>query len=141
MRNLLVGKRLLVVVLGCTLSAVAHAQGPSSPGYPNVDKPFAVAAGDTVQLLNRVLIDRAPGARGTRLDVQYSTRIPASDMTARGEQADRVAQRFGDEALKAGARTLTVGICDTRACAETKEPPRQWYVYERGIGGAWHRKP
>jgi len=62
-------------------------------------------------------------------------------MTARGEQADRVAQRFGDEAFKAGARALTIGICDTRACAETKEPPRQWYVYERGIGGAWRRKP
>src|SRR6266581_7737441 len=114
MRNVLVVRRLLVVVLGCTLSAVAHAQGPSSPGYPNVDKPFAVAAGDTVQLLNRVFIDRAPGARGARLDVQYSTRIPASDMTARGDQADRAAQRFGDEALKAGARALIIGICDTR---------------------------
>ena len=133
-------RSILSAVLGCLASAAA-AQGPSSPGYPNVDKPFAVAAGDTVQLLNRVLIDRAPGARGARLDVQYSTRIPATNMAARGEQADRIAQLFGDEALKAGARALTIGICDTRACAETKEPPRQWYVYERGIGGAWRRKP
>ena len=121
------------------LSAAAQAQGPSSPGYPNVDRPFAIAAGDTVQLLNRVFIDRAPGARGARLDVQYSTRIPAGDMTARGEQADRIAQMFGREAVKMGARKLSVGICDTRACAETREPPKQWYLYEPGIGGVWRR--
>jgi hypothetical protein len=131
---------MLAAVLGCALCATAGAQGPSS-GYPNVDRPFAVGAGDTVQLLNRVLIDRAPGARGARLDVQYATRIPASDVTARGEQADRIAQILGPEAIKMGARKISVGICDTRACAETREPPRQWYLYEPGVGGVWRRAP
>lgn len=130
---------MLATVLGCMLSTAARAQGPSSPGYPNVDKPFAIAAGDTVQLLNRVFIDRAPGARGARLDVQYSTRISMSDVAARGEQADRMAQMLGPEAVRRGARKISIGICDTRACAETREPPKQWYLYEPGIGGVWRR--
>jgi hypothetical protein len=102
---------------------------------------MAIAPGDTVQLLNRMVIDRAPGARGARLDVQYATRIPASNTAARAEQADRIAQIFGAEAAKIGARKVTISICDTRACAETREPPRQWYLYERGIGGVWQRMP
>jgi hypothetical protein len=92
-------------------------------------------------LLNRVVIDRAPGARAPRLDVQYATRIPVTNTAERAEQADRIAQIFGAEATKIGARKVTIGICDTRACAEAREPPRQWYLYERGIGGVWQRMP
>jgi len=128
------------VVFGCMLVTAgqgAYAQG----GYPNVDRPFVLGPGDTVQLLNRIVVDRAPGQRGARLDVHYSTRIPASDAAARAEQADRIALLVGAEASKLGARKLTVSICETRACAETREPPRSWYAYERGIGGVWSRRP
>jgi hypothetical protein len=134
-------RELLTAVLSCALCAIAGAQGPAASGYPNVDRPMAIAPGDTVQLLNRLVIDRAPGARGTRLDVQYATRIPASDVAAREAQADRLAQIFGAEAAKIGARKVSIGICDTRACAEAREPPRQWFLYERGIGGVWQRAP
>jgi hypothetical protein len=133
--------KLLAAVLSCVLCATVGAQGPAASGYPNVDRPLAIALGDTVQLLNRLMIDRAPGARGPRLDVQYATRIPASNTAARGEQADRLAQIFGAEAGKVGARKVSIGICDTRACAEAREPPRQWYLYERGLGGVWQRMP
>jgi hypothetical protein len=131
--------RILAVVLGWTLAAgaTAHAQTPGS--YPNVDRPMALSGGDTIQLLNRILVDRAPGQRGARIDIQYATRIPASDVTARAEQADRLAQIIGPEASKIGARRFTISICDTRACAETREQPKAWYIYERGVGGIWQR--
>ena len=111
----------------------------SAPHYPNVDRPLALAPSDTIQLLNRIVVDRAPGQRGARVDVHFSTQIPASEEERRGEQADRLAQLVGPDAWNMGARRVTISICDTRACAETREPPRQWYVYERGTGGVWQR--
>jgi len=127
---------LCAAVLACGIlpgSATAQAT------YPNVDKPITIAPGETVQLLNRIVVDRAPGQRGTRVDVHYSTEIPASNPDARAAQADRLAQVIGADAWKMGARRITISICDTRACAETREPPQSWYVYERGVGGVWYR--
>jgi hypothetical protein len=138
--------RALVAVVFASFGVVPQAlraQGAASSGpaasYPNVDRPMALGPGDTVQVLNRIIVDRAPGQRGSRMDVHYSTHIPASDATARAEQADRVAQVVGADAWKIGARRVTLSICETRACAETREPPRQWYVYERVVGGEWRR--
>src|SRR5215213_7355060 len=106
--------RALLVVAGCAISAAnAGAQTPAQ--YPNVDRALAIAAGDTVQLLNRILIDRGPGQRGPRLDVHFSTHLAASDAEARAQQADRLAQVIGAEAWKAGIRNVTIAICDTRA--------------------------
>lgn len=123
------------------MAAPASAQQlmASAPHYPNVDKPMALGDADTVTILNRIVVDRAPGQRGARLDVHFSTRVPESDEAGRARQADRVAQIVGPDAWTRGARRVTVSICDTKACAETREPPRQWYVYERGPGGVWQR--
>jgi hypothetical protein len=132
--------RCFVAVLA-SLASLALVPGASraQSAYPNVDHPLMIGPGDTVQLLNRIVVDRAPGQRGLRIDVHYSTHIPTSDADARGAQADRLAQVVGVDAWKMGARRLTIGICDTRACAETREPPRSWYIYERGVGGVWYR--
>lgn len=130
-------RALLVVGLVCGIAGQALAQ--ATTGYPNVDRPLALGEGDTVQVLNRILVDRAPGMRGTRLDVHYSTRIPATNADERAAQADRIAQIVGADAFKIGARKVTISICESRACAETREPPKFWYVYERGLGGVWQR--
>lgn len=127
------------VVLGCLLTVAAGSENRAQGGYPNVDRPLALAEGDTVHVFNRIVVDRAPGQRGTRVDVHYATRIPANDASARAEQADRLAQIVGDAAWKSGAKRVTLSICETRACAETREPPRVWYAYERGVGGVWQR--
>jgi hypothetical protein len=127
------------VALGCVLAGGFGVRAQAQ--YPNVDRPMVLGPGDTVQVLNRIVVDRAPGQRGARIDVQYSTRIPASNAAARADQADRVAQLVGADASKLGVRRVTVSICDTRACAETREPPKVWYIYERGIGGVWARRP
>lgn len=128
-----------VLVLALTLAPQLHAQPTGGRPYPNVNRPLALGPGDTVQILNRIVIDRAPGQRGVRVDVHFSTHIPASDAQARGQQADRVAQIVGPDAWRLGARRVTVAICDTEACAETREPPRLWYVYTRGADGTWRR--
>ena len=128
-----------LAVLGCALMAGASSRALAQGTYPNVDRAMVLAPGDTIQLLNRILVDRSPGQRGARIDVHYSTRIPASEAAARADQADRLAQIVGADASKIGARKLTISICETRACAETREQPRSWYVYERGIGGVWQR--
>lgn len=134
-------RNVLLAVLACALVASrSDAQSPQS-GYPNVNRTVVIAPGDTVQLLNQYLFDRGPAQRpaGRRLDFQYATRIPASDAAAREQQADRAAQFFGPEAVNAGARRLAIGICDTRACAENRDPPAAWYEYERSHGGGWRR--
>lgn len=129
----------LVFALLLVSSAGAGAQR-SGPAYPNVDKPFAFASGDTVQLLSRLVQDVAPLAvpPGKRLDFVYSTPIPASDRTARVAQADRAAQAFGAQAMELGVRRLSIGICDTKECAQRKHPPSEWYLYERSASG-WKR--
>ena len=117
-------------------STSAAAQGPS---YPNVDKPFTFAA-DTVQLLSRLVQDVSPMAvpPGKRLDFTYSTTIPAADRRARLAQADRAAQALGVQAVQLGFNRLSVGICDTRACAQRRHPPAEWFLYERTNAG-WKR--
>ncbi|HYC51893.1 MAG TPA: hypothetical protein VEB19_12345 [Gemmatimonadaceae bacterium] len=129
------------LALSFALVAVSAA-GADAQTYPNVDTPFAIADGDTVQLLIRFMNDGGPAARraGKRLDLVYATRIPASNAAARRAQADRAAQVLGPQAVELGVRYMSLGICDTRSCAERKDPPADWYLYERTNTG-WKRVP
>jgi hypothetical protein len=129
--------RIRIAITGLFLAAQVGAQA-----YPNVQKRVEVAPGDTVMLLNRLINDGGPALRppGRRLDFQISTSIPVSDSAARVQQADRAAQYFGPAAVEAGVRRLSIGICDTQACAERKHPPGAWYLYERTSNG-WRRSP
>lgn len=133
----LAGMRIALAVAGLVLASELPAQG-----YPNAQKRIGLAPGDTVTLLNRLISDGGPALRppGRRLDFQYATPIPAADSTARVEQADRAAQYFGPAAVELGVRRLSIGICDTQACAERKHPPGAWYLYERTSNG-WRRTP
>jgi hypothetical protein len=131
----------LMAVLACALLTSQSDAQNARGGYPNVDRTIVIAPGDTVQLLNRSFFDRGPAMRpaGRRLDLHYATRIPATDVAAREQQADRAAQFFGPEAVNAGARRLAIGICDTRACAENRDPPAAWFQYELAQNGSWRR--
>ena len=132
-----------IALIALFVSATAdRAQGQGAGSYPNVDRPFAIADGDTVQLLIRFVHNGGPAMRppGKRLDLVYSTRIPAADPSGRRAQADRAAQALGPQAVELGVRHLSIGICDTRACAERKDPPAEWYLYERTNAG-WKRTP
>lgn len=130
----------LAVLAAVVLPDQARAQVGSA--YPNVNRPVAIADGDTVQLLIRYVHDAGPAMRmhGKRLDFVYSTSIPASDRAGRRAQADRAAQSFGPQAVELGARQLSIGICDTRACAQRRDPPAEWFLYDR-IGTGWKRAP
>ena len=130
---------LVALVLALAASRPSAAQ-PQQSGYPNAEKRLDLAPGESILLLNRVIIESGPTTRppGRRLDLQYSTRIPATDSLARMEQADRAAQYFGPDAIGVGVRRLSIGICDTRACAERRDPPATWYLYERTSDG-WRR--
>ena len=124
----------------CFFGSAAFAQPVASGGYPNVDKQLEVSPGDTIQLLSRMLLDGGPAMRlpGRRLEFHYTTRIPASDSVGRLAEADRAAQIFGAAAVDAGVRRLSIGICDTKACAERRHPPAMWFMYERTATG-WRR--
>ena len=127
------------------LAAVAMplgAQAQAGSAYPNVDRFHVIAEGDTVRLLIRYVHDNGPAMRspGKRLDLVYSTSIPASDRAGRRAQADRAANSLGSQAVELGARQLSIGICDTRACAERRDPPAEWFLYERTASG-WKRVP
>ena len=139
--NRAISALLFGLCLAAASAGEAWAQGARS-AYPNVDKPYAIADGDTVQLLIRFMNDGAPSRRppGKRLDLVYSTNIPASNADGRRAQADRAAQALGRQAVELGVRQLSIGICDTRECAERKHPPSEWYLYERTSTG-WKRAP
>ena len=129
---------LAVIPLVLALAIPAGAQEAVHPGYPNVDRGIEIAPGESVHLLNRILVDRRPGQRSVRrLDFQYRTGIPATDEAARAAQAQRAAQVFGAMAIEAGARTLGIAICDSDACAKRTTPPRVWYLYELRDGNVW----
>lgn len=128
-----------VAILLAIPLAGAHAQaGPAT--YPNVDKSVEIASGESVRLLIRYVNDRDAGTvnRGKRLDFVYATSIPKSDAAARQAQADRAAQVLGAQAAELGMHSLSIGICDTDACAQRKAPPSDWYLYTRTNSG-WKR--
>ena len=102
------------------------------------DSTVVIAQGDTVRVFNSHVNDGGPGRGGRRLDVTYATRIPATDAESRAAQADRAAQFFGPQAVEIGARRISIGICDTQACALRKDPPAAWFLYERTTQG-WRR--
>src|SRR5436190_21892163 len=102
---------LFAALASVTLAASAGAQGPAAAGYPNVNRPMVLAPDDTIQLLNRIVVDRAPGQRGARVDVHYATRIPAGNAAARAEEADRLAQIVGAQVSESGVRRVTISIC------------------------------
>jgi hypothetical protein len=124
----------------CFFGSAAFAQPLANGGYPNVDKQLEVSPGDTIQLLSRMLLDGGPAMRlpGRRLEFHYTSRIPATDSAGRQAEADRAAQFFGASAVDAGVRRLSIGICDTKACAERRHPPAMWFMYERSATG-WRR--
>jgi hypothetical protein len=77
---------------------------------------------------------------GRRLDFVYATVIPASDRAARAAQADKAAQTLGAQAIELGVNRISIGICDTRECAQRKHPPGDWFLYQRTNSG-WKRVP
>jgi hypothetical protein len=132
-------RTLLALLVLATAASAAGAQGQAS-SYPNVDRVVTIAAGDSVRLLIRVVNDGAfARPPGRRLDFIYSSSIPAGS-AERKAQADRAAEYFGPQAVEIGARRLSIGICDTQACAQRKDPPSEWYLYERTSRG-WKRLP
>lgn len=131
-----------LLVLGTALAFIvpglSGAQEAVHAGYPNVDRPVEIAPGESVHLLNRILVDRGPGLRPVRrVDFLYRTAIPTADAAGRAAQAERAAQAFGPQAIDAGARTLAVAICDSDACGRRAEPPRVWFLYELRAGNVW----
>jgi len=120
-----------MLLAGSAIARPALGQGP---------RVVEIAPGDSIRLVYQTVLDRVPAARmpGKRLDVRYTTSIPASDPAARLAQADRAAKYFGSEAVNAGARRLSIGICDTQDCVERRHPPSEWHLYERRHEG-WRR--
>ena len=134
---------LCLLVIGSLLAALpVHAQGAGPALYPNVDKPYEVAPGDTVQLLSRLMHEAGPAMTrpGKRLDFVYSTSIPATNRAGRADQADKAAQSLGAQAVELGVNRISIGICDTQECAQRKHPPANWFLYQRTNSG-WKRVP
>jgi hypothetical protein len=130
--------RMMLRSLYALLVAASAAQ---AQGYPNVDRYITLAEGDSVRLLIRLVNDGAlMRPPGRRLDFIYSSQIPAANAAERKAQADRAAEVLGAQAVEIGARRLSIGICDTQACAQRKDPPAEWYLYERTSRG-WKRVP
>lgn len=125
--------------MACLVAAalVLVADRATAQGYPRT---IRLPQDDTVLVYNRTIFDRGPAARpaGRRVDYVYGSFLAASDSVARHQQADRAAQVFGREAAELGVRLLSIGLCDTRACAAGRSPPAAWYLYELGATG-WRR--
>jgi hypothetical protein len=111
--------------------------GSFRAGVP-ADSTLVLAPGDTVRVFSSFVHENGVGRGQRRLDVIYATRIPADNAESRAAQADRAAQFFGPRAIEVGVRRLSIGICDTQACARREHPPAAWFLYERSAHG-WRR--
>ena len=107
-------------------------------GGLRADSTVVLAPGDTVRVFSSYVHETGVGRGQRRLDVIYATRIPVEDTQSRAGQADRAAQLFGAQAIELGVRRLSIGICDTQACARRIHPPAAWFLYERTSDG-WRR--
>ena len=124
-----------------TLSLVVSAllQAGTIPLPVRTDSTVVLAPGDTVRVFSSFIHEGGIGRNGAkRFDVLYATRIPATDGESRAAQADRAAQFFGPRAAEIGVRRLSIGICDTQSCAQRRDPPAAWFLYERTAQG-WRR--
>ena len=123
-----------------TLSLVVSALlQTGSIAAPRADSTVVLAPGDTVRIFNSTIHEGGIGRNGVRrFDVLYATRIPVADAASRASQADRAAQVFGPRADEAGLKRLSIGICDTQSCAQRRDPPAAWFLYERTAQG-WRR--
>ena len=132
----------LFLIPAFVIAAPLGAQRSGFAAYPNVDKPFEVAPGDTVQLLSRLMHEAGPAMPrpGKRLDFVYATNVPANNRAGRAQQADRAAQSLGAQAIELGVNRISIGICDTKECAQRKHPPADWFLYQRTNSG-WKRVP
>jgi hypothetical protein len=120
------------------VAALLQAGSMSSSGA-RADSMLVLAPGDTVRVFSSFVHEGGMGrGNGRRLDIIYATRIPAADERSRAAQADRAAQIFGPQAIDIGVRRLSIGICDTQACAQRQDPPAAWFLYER-TGQGWRR--
>ena len=128
-----------MISLPALLAAALLQSGVLTVNAMRADSTVVLAPGDTVRVLSSFVHDGGVGrVGGRRLDVTYATRIPATDGESRAAQADRAAQVFGPQAIEIGARRLSIGICDTQACAQRRDPPAAWFLYERSPQG-WRR--
>lgn len=128
-----------MLTLSLVVSALLQAGPLAAPA--RADSAVVLAPGDTVLVFNSGIHEGGIGRNGVRrFDVLYATRIPASDAAARAAQADRAAQVFGPNAIEGGAKSLSIGICDTQSCAQRRDPPASWYLYARTAQG-WRRVP
>jgi hypothetical protein len=135
----------VLIATALTVGFASPARGQRAPvrqdRYPAIDSTITVGAADTIRLLNRFVLAMAPAPKGAqRYDLQYTSRIPAADSVGRREQADRMAPYLGAEARQLGAERMVLALCDTRACAETREQPATWYEYSL-LNGHWQRQP
>lgn len=120
------------------LFTAALLQAGSTLTGVRADSTLVLAPGDTVRIFSSFVHEAGVGRGPRRLDVIYATRIPAEDAASRAAQADRAALLFGPQAIDVGARRLSIGICDTQACARRMHPPAAWFLYERSAQG-WRR--
>jgi hypothetical protein len=130
----------LALLVAMPMAASSAQAGPAT--YPNVDRSVEIGSGETAHLLIRYVNDRGAGMvnRGKRLDFAYATKLPKSDAAGRQAQADRAAQVLGAQAVDLGMNSLSIGICDSEACAQRKAPPSDGYLYTRTNSG-WKRVP
>ena len=126
---------------GCITSPASSQIPVRRDTYPSIDSTVVIVPTDTIRLLNRVVLAMAPGAPGAkRYDLQYASRIPVADSAGRRAQADRLAPHFGAGARQLGAERMLLALCDSSACAETREPASLWYEYAF-TDGRWQRLP
>lgn len=139
MRRFRSGESILCLAMIAFGSSRALGQLPASPLYPPNDRLITVAKGDVITLLNSSVFV-PPSQSGKQFNVQYMSRIAASDTVGRRAEADRAAAYFGPQAIELGAQRLALTICDTRTCAEAREAPAVLYLYRHGADGVWRRE-
>lgn len=110
---------------------------PAHP-FPLEDTPLTLASGTTVHVRNLVVFE---GGAKRQLTIVIETPTAATDTKRLAREAKELANMHQQFAEMERLDSITVAICRTQACLETREAPSEVFRFVRAIDGYWTDDP
>jgi hypothetical protein len=116
---------------------MAQNPDPAHP-FPLDDAPLTLPSGTTVRVRNLVVFQ---GRTKRQLTIMIETPTAATDTERLAREAKELANMHQQFAEMEHLDGITVAVCRTQACLETREVPSEMFRFVRGIDGHWTDDP
>lgn len=116
---------------------MAQNTDPAQP-FPLEDTPLTLTSGTIVHVRNLVIFQ---GRTKRQLTIVVETPTAATDTERLAREAKELANMHQQFAEMEHLDGITVAVCRTQACLETREAPSETFRFVRAIDGYWTDDP